>query len=84
MCLIGNMELLCTQCRGIGPHLAARGSLMGFLDLRQEPGVYSRVPAGMAIQNSSFFKDVRTPVLLQWPTEESKLGLARQYEHFWR
>ena len=25
MCLIGNTELLSTQCRGIGPHLAARG-----------------------------------------------------------
>ena len=25
MCLIGNTEFHCTQCRGIGPHLAARG-----------------------------------------------------------
>ena len=25
------------------------GSLMGFLELRQAPGVYSRVTAGMAI-----------------------------------
>ena len=25
MCLIGNTELLCTQCRGIGPHLVASG-----------------------------------------------------------
>ena len=25
MCLIGNMEFLCTQCRGMRPHLAARG-----------------------------------------------------------
>ena len=29
------------------------GSLMGFLELRQEPREYSRVTAGMAIQNSS-------------------------------
>ena len=25
MCLIGNTECLCMQCRGIRPHLAARG-----------------------------------------------------------
>ena len=25
MCLIGKTQLLCMQCRGIGPHLAARG-----------------------------------------------------------
>ena len=24
MCLMGNMELLCKQCRGIGPHFPAR------------------------------------------------------------
>ena len=28
---------------------------MGFLELRQEPGVYSRVTAGMSIRNSSLF-----------------------------
>ena len=37
------------------------GSLMGFLDLRQEPGVYSRVTAGMSIRNWSLFSVVRTP-----------------------
>ena len=25
MCLIWNMEILCTQCRGIGPHILSRG-----------------------------------------------------------
>ena len=49
MCLIGIKEFLCIQCSGIWPHLAARGSLMSFLDLRPAPGVYSRVTAGMAI-----------------------------------
>ena len=34
-------------------------SLMGFLELRQEPGVYSRVTAGMSIRNSSLFVEVR-------------------------
>ena len=26
MCLMENVELLCTQCREIGPHLTARGN----------------------------------------------------------
>ena len=38
------------------------GSLMGFLKLRQEPGVYSRVMAGMSLQNLSLFSEVRTHV----------------------
>ena len=36
MCLIGKMQLLCMQFRGIGPHLVARGKSHGF----------SRVAAG--------------------------------------
>ena len=32
---------------------------MGLLELRQEPGVYSRVTAGMSIRNSSLFIEVR-------------------------
>ena len=32
---------------------------MGFLELRPEPGVYSRVTAGMSIRNSSLFIEVR-------------------------
>ena len=30
MCLIGKKQLLCMQCRGIGPHLVARGKSHGF------------------------------------------------------
>ena len=30
MSLIGNTELLCNECRGIRPHLAARGKSPGF------------------------------------------------------
>ena len=33
--------------------------LMGFLELRQEPGVYSRVITGKSIRNSSLFIEVR-------------------------
>ena len=36
MCLIGKTQLLFLQCRGIGPHLVARGKSHGF----------SRVAAG--------------------------------------
>ena len=38
------------------------GCLMGFLELWQEPGVYSRVTAGMAVGNSTWFREVRIPV----------------------
>ena len=34
-------------------------SLMCFLEVRQEPGVYSRITAGMSIRNSSLFIEVR-------------------------
>ena len=30
MCLIGKTQLLCMQCRGIGPHLVGRGKSHGF------------------------------------------------------
>ena len=48
---------------------------MGFLEMRQEHGVYSRVTAGMAIRNSTLFSEVRTPVWLGRTPQESKLGL---------
>ena len=57
---------------------------MSFLELRQEPGLYSRVTAGMAIRNSSLFSEVRTPVYLRWTPQESKLGLAGKYGLLWR
>ena len=59
-CLMWNKELLCTQCRGIGPHLAARGKSRGS----------SRVAAGSWVIFSSsdgdgptrllFVQDIRT------------------------
>ena len=50
---------------------------MGFLELQQEPGVYSRVIAGMAIRKSTLFSELRTPVYLGRTPQESKLGLER-------
>ena len=37
-------------------------SLMGFLELRQARGVYSRVTTGMPILNWNLFSEVRTLV----------------------
>ena len=38
------------------------GSLMGFLELRQARGVYTRVTTGIPILNGSLFSEVRTLV----------------------
>ena len=38
--------------------------LMGFLELRQVPGVYSLVTAGISIRNWNLLSEVRTPVLV--------------------
>ena len=50
MCLIGKTQLLWTQCRGIGPHLATRGKSHGF----------SRVAAGTWGIFSSYGGDVHS------------------------
>ena len=47
MCLIGKTLLLCMQCRGIGPHVVARGKSHGF----------SRVAAGTWGISSSYDQD---------------------------
>ena len=65
---------------GLVTHLGR--SLTVFLELRGEPVVYSRLTAGMAIQNSCLFSHVRTTVYLWWIPQESKLGLAGQYRRF--
>ena len=49
---MGNMELLGTEGSRSGAHLAGGVSLMYFLELRWEPGIYSRVMAGVAVENS--------------------------------
>ena len=50
MCLIGKMQLLCMECRGIGPHLVARGKSHGF----------SRVAAGNCVIFSSYDGDAHS------------------------
>ena len=61
MCLIGKTQLLCMQCRGIGPHLVARGKSHGFYRVAAGT-IYSRDTTGMPILNGSLFTEVRTLV----------------------
>ena len=51
---------------------------MGFVELQQDPGVYSRVMAGMSIRNLSLFSEVSTPVYVRGTPHECKLVLAGQ------
>ena len=50
MCLIGKSQLLCMQCRGIGPHLVASG----------KSHVFSRVAAGTWCIFSSYDGDAHS------------------------
>ena len=54
----------CSACNAWESELISwqGGSLMGFLELRPGPGVYSVVTTGMPILNGSLFSGVRTPV----------------------
>ena len=54
----------CSACNAGESELVSwqGGSLMGFLELRQGTGVYSRVTTGTPILNGSLFSEVRTPV----------------------
>ena len=48
-----------------GNRASSRGEVdvsLGFLELRQAPGIYSRVTTGMHIPNGSLFSEVRTLV----------------------
>ena len=50
MCLIGKTQLLCMQCRGIGPHLVARG----------KSHVFYRVAAGSLGILTTYYGDVHS------------------------
>ena len=61
-CLIGKTQLLWTQCRGNGPHLAERGKSHWFSPVVAGTwGIFSSY-CGMSIRNWSLFSEVRTPV----------------------
>ena len=79
-------KLHCSACKaGESCYISRRvWSLMCFLELRQEPGVYSRVTVGMSIRNWSLFSEIRIPVLVWRKHQECKLGLAGHYGFFWK
>ena len=60
---MGNMELLCMQCRGIGPHLTAKGKSPGF----------SQVAAGTCCIFSSFNGDGHLKLMFVQLHEDSCL-----------
>ena len=51
---------------------------MVFLELHQEPGIYSHLMAGMALQKSCMFSDIRTPVYLRGTARDSPQGMEAQ------
>ena len=63
MCLIGNTGLLCMQCRGIEPHLPARGMSHGI----------SRVEAGTWGIFSAYIRDGHSKLLFVQQSHDSCL-----------
>ena len=62
MCFFGNTQLLCMQCRGIGPHLMARGKCHELSRVVAGTwGIFSSYDCD-AILNGSLFSEVRIPV----------------------
>ena len=62
MCLIGKTQLLWTQCRGIGPRLAARGKSHGFsLVAAGTWCIFSSYSGGVHLK-LEMFSEVRTLV----------------------
>ena len=59
--LLGTRNCSAHNARESGLVSRQEGSFMAFLLLRQEPGVYFRVMAGMAMKDSFLFINVRTP-----------------------
>ena len=61
-CLIGKTQLLWSQCRGTGPHLACRGKSHGFSRVAAGTwGIFSSY-SGDAHSKGSLFSEVRIPV----------------------
>ena len=66
MNLIGKTQLLCTQCRGIRPHLTARGKSLGF----------SRVPKGTWGISSSYSGDIHSKFEFVQLSQDTFLGMT--------
>ena len=64
MCLIGKTQLLCMQCRGIGPHLVARGKSHWFSRVAEGiPILYKLQVPNMMIHN---FKDYTAFIIIKY------------------
>ena len=66
MCLIGKTQLLCMQCRGIGPHLVVRGKSHGFF----------RVAAGTWDIFSSYDGDAHSKRECVYRSQDTCLGMT--------
>ena len=82
MCLIGKTQLLSIQCRGIGPHIAARGKSHGFSQGAAGTwGIFSSY--GVDVHSKlEFVQRSQDTCLGMTDTSECKLGLAEQYGCF--
>ena len=80
--VFGNTEHLCTECRGIGPHLAANGKSHESSRVAAGTwGIFSSY-TGDGHLKFGFVREVWTPVYLGRTPQESKVGLAGQYGCF--
>ena len=75
---VGTWNCSVRIARGSGLISRQGKSLMVFLGLRREPGIYSRVMAGIVLQKLCMFSDIRTPVNLRGRAWDSPRGMEVQ------
>ena len=82
MCFIGNTELLCRQCRGIGPQLTASGKSQGFSRVVAGTwGIFSSY-GGDGHSTLEFVQQSQDCYLVMTDTSEIQTRLAGQYGCF--
>ena len=81
---MGNTELLFTQCRGIGPHLALRGNSHGFsLVAAGTWGIFSRYDRDGRLK-LVFLQRRQDLSLVARDTWDSRRGLETEKRRQWR
>ena len=75
---VGTWNCSVRIARGSGLISRQGKSLMVFLGLRREPGIYSRVMAGIVLQKLCMFSDISTPVYLRGTALDSPQGMEVQ------
>ena len=75
---MGKTELLCTKCRGIGPHLAAMGKCHGFFRVRVGTCIIFSSYGGDGPSKLTFIQQRQNSCLFMWDTSgiSSRLGRA--------